>query len=631
MNRPGSRLFVAFLCIALAGCAMVKLKEQSEAFYSSTVLVGRIAGPPGWDGPVVVAALTKGGAGTLAHHTMLHEPGGFELIVPKGEYEIVAFGDANRNNVFDAGEPTGRYDGPAPIVASGTGVIAALDLMLVDAAPARAPIPVGRAFAPRHDTQAGALARLDDPVFSADYGLKGYWAPMEFFREAGGNIYFLEPYDPGKTPVLFVHGAGGSPQDWRYFFDHIDRRRYQPWFFHYPSGAAVESMAHLLFWKLFNLQLKYRFEEIHLTAHSMGGLVARTFLVDHGSLFPYVKLFVSLSTPWAGEPAADLGVQHSPAVIPSWRDLRPEGRFMRSLFERKLPPGVDYYLFFGHKGGYSLLRPNNDGAITLASQLRMAAQAEARMIHGFDEDHAGIVSSPQVFAQYAAILDHASRRSAKELANAGNVRLRFSYEGDAGGPKSLPLLMLTPAEAGRAKVLLSLTAQDEGREIGPIPAGAYEASLFADAFRTQPRLLRVVIAPGEAPTLRFRFVPQGTLSGYVGARVGAEDNSAGSYRAPDRFVRISSVVLSGAGIHRTLVPRDHDGSDSLARYLAGEDDAFRATFSFVNLPPGDYELTIRAEGYRPHTSRHVVVPGRQAPMEPIELVPLAGAQGRDAR
>jgi len=26
-----------------------------------------------------------------------------------------------------------------------------------------------------------------------------------------------------------------------------------------------------------------------------------------------------------------------------------------------------------------------------------------------------------------------------------------------------------------------------------------------------------------------------------------------------------------------------------------------------------------------------VVPGRQAPMEPIELVPLAGAQGRDAR
>ena len=35
------------------------------------------------------------------------------------------------------------------------------------------------------------------------------WKPAEFFREVGGNVYFLEAYDATKIPVLFVHGAAG--------------------------------------------------------------------------------------------------------------------------------------------------------------------------------------------------------------------------------------------------------------------------------------------------------------------------------------------------------------------------------------------------------------------------------------
>ena len=135
--------------------------------------------------------------------------------------------------------------------------------------------------------------------------------------------------DPNRIPILFVHGAEGSPQDWRYFFDHIDRSRYQPWFFYYPSGARIDSMANLLYWKLINLQLKYRFETLYITAHSMGGLVVRTFLLDRGDLFPQARLFISLSTPWAGEATAELGVKHSPAVVPSWIDMQPQGRFIR--------------------------------------------------------------------------------------------------------------------------------------------------------------------------------------------------------------------------------------------------------------------------------------------------------------
>ena len=33
---------------------------------------------------------------------------------------------------------------------------------------------------------------------------------------------------------------------------------------------------------------------------------------------PYIKLFISLATPWGGDRMAEYGVKQSPAVIPSW-------------------------------------------------------------------------------------------------------------------------------------------------------------------------------------------------------------------------------------------------------------------------------------------------------------------------
>jgi pimeloyl-ACP methyl ester carboxylesterase len=618
----GRRVAAVALCVALAGCTLIKLKEDADAFYASTVLVGRVDNAAGTNSPLIVAAYTgKSGRIEIAHHTLLHEAGGYELIVPKGEYALFAFADLNDNRIYDAGEPAGAYAG-ATIVADGTGVVAGLDFV-IDQIPLRKPaIAPGTAFSARHSTQAGALADLDLPIFAAANGSRGYWAPMEFFKEAGGNIYFLEPYDPSKIPILFVHGAAGSPQDWRYLFDHIDRSRYQPWFFYYPSGSALDSMAYLLYWKLLNLQLRYRFDRLYLTAHSMGGLVVRTFLLNHGAQFPQATLFVSLSTPWAGEATAELGVKHSPAVVPSWNDMQPQGRFLQALFARKLPPTVDYYLLFGHKGGYSLLRPNNDGTVTLASQLRNPAQAEAKMVYGFDEDHVSILSSPQVVAQYLAILASAEKQ-ADAGPQPGAVHVNFAFD-NVDGPTGLPTLLLTPADAASARepTAIALSLEDNGRKIGPIPAGTYDAALVAAAYRTEPRRLRIRVDADKTPVVSFRLTPQGTLGGYVGVEMSATDNPAGSYRPPHETVRINSITLSGAGVQRSLVPR-RSGSDNVVdRYLDGRDDAYGAFFSFVDLPAGDYQLTIVADGYRPHTSSHTVVPGQPGRLSPIVLTPL---------
>ncbi len=623
------RLLLVTLCVAVGGCTLANLREEVKTFQTSTVLVGRVDSPSGWRGPVIVAAYARqSGRVSIAHQTLLHEPGGYELIVPEGEYEVFAFGDINDNGVFDAGEPAGEYTGVAPIIGGNTEVIGGLNLVLNAPPLAGVAFPVGTSFdtpaAPHHSTQAGALADLDQPIFSAENGAHGYWAPLEFFKLAGGNVYFLEPYDPNRTPILFVHGAGGSPQDWRYFFDHIDRSRYQPWFFYYPSGSRLDSMANLLYWKLFNLQMKYRFETLYITAHSMGGLVVRTFLLDRGEVFPQAKVFISLSTPWAGEPTAELGVKHSPAVVPSWIDMQPEGRFMEALFARRLPPTVDYYLLFGHKGGYSLLRPNNDGAVTLASQLRNGAQAEARMVFGFDEDHVSILSSPQVFAQYQGILADVEHKAGSGP-QGGHLQVELAFAGRDDGPQGLLALLMTPvgetAEQRRTRVVLPLRAQDTGRRLGPIPAGVYDVSVVIDSFQTEPPKVRVQIEPDHTPTLSFRFVPQGTLNGYVGADGDAAEYPAGSYRPPHEMVKIVSVTLTDAGTRRALVPHQAGSEGDYDRYLAGEDGASGAYFSFVDLPAGDYELTILAEGYRPHVSRHTVVPGRPQDLAPIVLEP----------
>jgi hypothetical protein len=632
----------AAVALALSGCTLLELKDDAAAFYASTVLAGRVqapAGRAGRPGPVVVAAVSrKPGLPQVVHRVLLHEPGGFELIVPHGEYRLVAFGDDNGNGRYDAGEPAGEYGDPPVQVgggasssggSGGAGVIALLDFAL-----SAAPPPSVRAAAvalgsdgPRLSTQAGAIAALDDPAFGAEQGRRGYWAPLQSFRAVGGNVHFLEPYDPDRIPILFVHGAAGSPQDWRHFFEHIDRSRFQPWFFHYPSGASLDSMAHLLFWKLLNLQLRHRFETLVLTAHSMGGLVVRTMLLNHGEQLPQARLFVSLSTPWAGEAAAELGVRHSPAVVPSWRDMRPEGRFMQQLFARPLPASIEHYLLFGHKGGYSLLRPNTntDGTVTLASQLRIPAQQEARRIYGFDEDHESILRSPHVMALFRSIVaGHGQREAAVPQ---GRVQLDLGFAGGEPGARGLPSLLLVPAQrddGARRSLTISLTAQDAGRSIGPIPAGIYDASLLLGSYRTQPRRQRVHIEAGRSPSLRFELSAQGSLAGYVAADGSDIDHPAGSWRPPHPTVHIRAITLAGPAGTRTLVPRRGNGDalQAVERYLDDLDDAVGPQFSFVGLPAGRYELTIDAQGYLPHRTWHDVVPGRQGPLQPVVLTPL---------
>lgn len=623
--------FAAALGAIGNGCKLVQLREESRAFYRATVMVGRVIPPSGWQGPVVVAAVTESaGKQSPAHRVLLHEAGGFELIVPDGNHTVHAFGDTNHNGRPDDGEPVATL--AAPIVVAGNGMIFLPDLTLAvgNAAALRAALPrpslAAKTSSPVHSTQAGAVADLASPAFSSVAGVQGYWAPMEAFHRYGGNVYFLEPYDPARIPVLFVHGAAGSAQDWQSFFSTLDRRRYQAWFFQYPSGASLDSMSHLLYWKLLNLQLRYRYERLQLVAHSMGGLVVRRFLVNHGEQFPQLRSFVTISTPWGGEASAALGVEHSPAVIPSWRDMQPEGVFLKTLFERPLPSHVEHTLLFGHRGGYSLLRPTTDGTVTLASQLRPEAQSAARLVMGFDEDHTSILAAPPVLRQVSAALDAGSQAGPVSVGGRVQVTLDYDDPGSSlgGGVAVIALspLAIDAAEGETSPLLFPFTGNDLTPPLGPLPPGRYRLRIAAPSFLAQPVAQDITIRPGEVTPLSLRLRPQGVLAGFVGDDSDALAQPAGSFRPPHPTLRLQKVVLAGPDRVRTLIPRNDGSPGVLDAHLDGRDDAEGPWFNFMNLPEGDYTLRIHAHGRVPHESRHRVTPGQATPLGPIVLAPL---------
>lgn len=627
--RPLRLLLACLLAVPLlSSCTLVTLRDEARAFYAATVLAGRVAVPAGWRGPVVVAAVAEGADGRrqVVHQVRLHEAGGYELIVPDGLTTVVAFGDADGNGRPDDGDPAALQ--PAPVDVRSQGLLLQLDLVLApgQAAALRRALPADAPSPPHHSTQVGAPLRLDEPAFSAEAGRQGYWSPMEAFRRTGGNIYFAEPYDPARTPVLFVHGALGSAQDFAPFLSRLDRRRYQAWVFQYPSGSSLDSMAHLLYWKLFNLQVQHRVERLHIVAHSMGGLVVRRLLLDHGAeLGSLVGAFVSLSTPWGGESGAALGVKHSPAVVPSWRDMQPGEAFLTQLYARPLPPSVRHLLLFGHRGGYNLLRPTTDGTVTLASQLRPEAQAEARMVTGFDEDHDSILAAPTVIEHVQALLAAADRPGAMPAGGRLQVRLAAPDGRAESLLAALATLTLTPVggpDTPRTPQVMSLAPGAGLTRVGPVAPGVYEVSATAPAFRTQPARRRVTVEPGGETALDFTLAPQGTLFGQIDVAGDPLRQPAGSYRAPHTRATVRRIVLQGPGGVRTLVPRRSERPDLLPAFLDDRDDADGAVFSFVNLPAGEFVLTVEADGHAPHVSRHVVMPGRVSPLASVLLQPL---------
>ena len=413
------------VCLAavllLTACVFQEVRTQQAKIETFCRIGGTVSADHETRSPLLVGlvrhtdgALDEPKNWSLADHFVLESPGRWMFRANAGTYGLVAFEDANADGVYQPDEPflpldhrhlvtcdagETQRDLVLIIPAEGRSRLAGeIDFMKFQARTTGAQIERSLGAA----TAYGVVTTLNDPRFHDEQAADSLWRPYDFIFDAGPGVYFLEPYDRGKIPVLFIHGINGTPANFRFLVERLDRTKYQPWLYYYPSGVYLSGLADHLDQTMKNLQLQHGFTRYHVVAHSMGGLLSRGFLQRNqsGQSRARVPLYITISTPWGGHKAAEAGVKHSPAVVYVWNDMVPRSPYLTDLFfsthdgapvHRPLPAGIQHHLIFSFKHHGS--GECSDDTVTLASQLYEGAQQDASRLYGFDETHMSILDS----------------------------------------------------------------------------------------------------------------------------------------------------------------------------------------------------------------------------------------------
>ena len=397
LGKYERRIACATLCgtLLLSACVFHQVKQQQERMDAMCRIEGTLSAPQEPGNPLVVVLIRHDGANReIFDHYVLERPGRWYFIAVPGTYSLAAFSDRNGDLRYAPGEPVVLS---AQLDLSSGARIDAVELTISSRAPSDALGEIDlRALRVRsiHDASAaGEVADLSDPRFDPSKEADGMGRPFDLILNARPGIYFLQPFDARKVPVLFVHGIKGTPRDFEPLIARLDRGRLQPWAYFYPTGADLDTVAEHLSQLIIKLRVRYGFRRLHVVGHSMGGLVARAAIqkIYESTGRAGVDVFVSISTPWGGDELAGKAVDHDAAVVPSWRDMAPDSPFLTGLFYadsqnvrvRRLVPGhVTCYLVFTYLRNSHAPGASGDGVVTVASELRPEAQDEATRIFG---------------------------------------------------------------------------------------------------------------------------------------------------------------------------------------------------------------------------------------------------------
>ena len=163
--------------------------------------------------------------------------------------------------------------------------------------------------------------------------------------------------------------------------------------------------------------------------------------------------------------------------------------------------------------------------------------------------------------------------------------------------------------------------------IGPFPTGEYYASLVTTATAGKPnkKYVPVSIESNETSELDFVFTPDGVIHGCVTPPQKPDDKFVGMpdyiYRSDDRKINFESITLKGNGIDRILQPIRGEYVNDTDYLISRADFCYNECFGFFGLPAGDYELTIKAEGYKSIVKNFFVMPGVSKYFRGNELTP----------
>jgi pimeloyl-ACP methyl ester carboxylesterase len=153
-------------------------------------------------------------------------------------------------------------------------------------------VQVGERRVPLEAEPTAALAYLLSGSRAWDTELAGFLFGDLFREMTRTQLFALKPYEPGRIPLVFVHGTASSPARWAEMFNELLndprlRLHYQPWFFTYETGNPVLYSAmrlrEALQTALAILDPETRdpaLRKMVLLGHSQGGLLTKLMVVD---------------------------------------------------------------------------------------------------------------------------------------------------------------------------------------------------------------------------------------------------------------------------------------------------------------------------------------------------------------
>jgi pimeloyl-ACP methyl ester carboxylesterase len=240
--------------------------------------------------------------------------------------------------------------------------------------------------------------------------------PAEYADTA--RLAQLQQYDPTRTPVIFVHGLQETGASWAPMIDSLRddpwiRKRYQFWFYSYPSGYPYPYSAALFRRDLDGIERAFpNHKRVVLVGHSMGGMICRLMITDSGDKIwrgffgtppaqtpftpessrlikevfifnhrPEVKRVIFISTPhrgstiassWIGRIGASW-VKTPPSFVPLYAEMKPllvadpaaprfnrmpnsvdtlepNDRFVQAVDKLPIAPGIPYHSIMGDRG-----------------------------------------------------------------------------------------------------------------------------------------------------------------------------------------------------------------------------------------------------------------------------------------
>ncbi len=373
------------------------------------LLIGKLSFDRDPRGPVLIVAVTdKFKDREIAVKTIMQTPlDYYQAYLPEGRYELYFFADLNGDGYFDADEVVARTPENQTVLVSKAAVKDGLTVM----GPAFStnlakPTRIDLAIHVQVKQHSYVYESLDDDFFDPRYGQLGLYDVKTFMAHTQQYIFSFEELNENKTHIVFVHGVGGTPRDFKHLVEGLDRKHYQPWFYFYPSGMPLRKLGSNLadiIKHSTNTNRGYtKKQRLIIVAHSMGGLVSLSALNDlcRDGVPDYIKGYISFNSPYGGVDSAAAGLKYAPAVVPAWRDVATGSPFLMWLYSGNAVKEVPFYLFFGYKNGES-----GDGTITLQSQLARKVHLAAHKTYGFNASHVGILNDEEVRQVFREVLE----------------------------------------------------------------------------------------------------------------------------------------------------------------------------------------------------------------------------------